>query len=125
VVEYSLLIAEEGERTLACMAHRPEALELQERHAIVVARLQVLAIDRADQGRVFESGGRLSDGLMQTLIAHAVPASVEGVITALVARDNLRSLRLCERNGLGSQVMHDARYVRVLGRFGSGAFSVE
>lgn len=90
---------------------------------ILAMRLQVLAIATADQGRSLESGRRLSDALLQTLIAEAARMAADGLLTAIVARDNLRSIRLCERNGLGSQIAHSIEYVRMFGRFGSGRFA--
>jgi hypothetical protein len=107
------------------MAYMPEVLEYEEHRMIVATRLQVLAITTADQGRVLEGGRRLSDALLQTLIAQGSRASVDGALTAIVARDNLRSIRLCERNGLVSQFAHGIEYVRMFGRFGSGPFSLE
>ncbi len=122
---YALFVAEQGERLLGCMAYMPEMLEVEEQHLIAAARLHVLAIASTDQGRVLDSGRRLSDALLQTLIAKATPTSIEGVLTAVVARENVRSIRLCERNGLSVQIAYDARHVRVVRRFGSGAFALD
>ena len=122
---YELLVAEEDERLVACMAYMPWALNFEEHDMIFSMRLQVLAIATADQGRVLVRGRRLSDALMQTLIARAAPLSFDGALTAIVARDNLRSIKLCERNGLTSQIAHGIEYVQMLGRFGTGTFSVE
>jgi L-amino acid N-acyltransferase YncA len=117
---YAFLVAEEAERLIACMAYTPEAIEYGERNMILAMRLQVLAIATADQGRVLQSAGRLSDALLQTLIAEAAPMAADGLLTVIVARDNLRSVRLCERNGFGSQIAHSTDYVRMFGRFGTG-----
>jgi L-amino acid N-acyltransferase YncA len=119
---YVFLVAEEDERLIGCMAYMPEALEYEERHMILVMRLHVLAIATGDQGRVLENGRRLSDALMQTLIAEAARVSVDGTLTAIAARDNLRSVRLCERNGFDSQIADSIEYVRMFGRFGTGSF---
>ena len=59
------------------------------------------------------------------MIAQAARLSVDGTLTAIVARDNLRSIKLCERNGLVAQVAHSIDYVRMFGRFGTGPFSPE
>jgi RimJ/RimL family protein N-acetyltransferase len=39
------------------------------------------------------------------------------IITAIVAKENLRSIRLCERNGLRSQVEYDPAHIRLTGNF--------
>jgi hypothetical protein len=50
--------------------------------------------------------------------------SVDGTLTEIVARDNLRSVNLCERHGFDSQIAHSIEYVRMFGRFGTGPFTL-
>jgi hypothetical protein len=80
-------------------------------------RLWVLALSREAQGRKLRDGRRLSTLVMDTLIAEAMGGRDRGLLTAIVARENLRSLALCERSGLRSQTMHDPRHVRLSGYF--------
>lgn len=61
-------------------------------------------------------GRRLSQLVVDTLIAHALGDEETMVVTAIVARENLRSIALCERHGLTSQIEHDARHVWLSGK---------
>jgi L-amino acid N-acyltransferase YncA len=121
---YELLVAEEDSRLIGVMAYVPELARAEEADWILIVRLQVLAIALEDQRRVLESGRRLSDALLQTLIAQAVEYSVGGALTAIVARDNVRSINLCERNGIDSQFAHGSRYVLMSGTFGDEPLSL-
>lgn len=99
-------------------AHHHEALVRPDSHHIQFAvRLQLFALGRDDQGRVLQDGTRLSDALFQALIRDVLGMRQSGVITAIVAQDNLRSMRLCRRNGLRSEVRYDGRHVRLTGLF--------
>ncbi len=53
---------------------------------------------------------------MATLIADALEIREVEVVTAIVARDNVRSIALCERHGLRSQVEYDGAHIRLSGR---------
>lgn len=84
---------------------------------VLATRLQLMAIATPDQGRRLDGGDRLSDLLMRALIADAIETRTTGVLTAIVAQDNVRSLVLCERNGLRSQVRYDAQHARLTSLF--------
>jgi hypothetical protein len=116
--DYRLLLVLDDERIAGCAAHHRDALLLVDR-TIVATRLSLLALARADQGRRLEDGRRLSDLVMSTLIVDALKTRESDVLTAIVARDNLRSIRLCERNGLRSQIRYDVDHVRLWGVFGA------
>lgn len=114
-----LLVLDRG-RLAGCIAHHLEALLLADR-TLEVTRLSVCALSLADQGRRLDDRRRLSDVVMETLIADAVATRGTAVLTAIVARDNLRSIRLCERNGLRSQVRHNIDHIRLWGVFAGEA----
>lgn len=118
---YRLLVALESDRIVAVAGHRPELLLVESadrsfsRH--VATRLHVLALSLGDQGRRLADGRRLSDVVMHTLISDALNELDTGLLTAIVARENLRSIALCERHGFRSQVEYDSRHVRLGGNF--------
>lgn len=113
---YSLLLALEEDRLVGCMAHHPEALMREDSSLFLAVRLQLLAIAVGDQGRRLKDGKRLSDALMQTLIRDACEKHAQ-VLTTIVAQDNLRSMAMCERNGLRSQIRYNRDHVRLTGHF--------
>ena len=84
---------------------------------ILAARLHLLAIAVEDQGRRLHDGTRFSDTLMATLMADALETGEAVVLTAVVAMDNLRSVALCKRHGLRSQVRYDIHHARLSGHF--------
>jgi ribosomal protein S18 acetylase RimI-like enzyme len=115
---YRLLVVREEGRLIACAAHLREGLLQKKRERLLLAvRLQLLGIAVADQGRRLEDGSRLSDAILKTVITDALEVWEAHVFTAIVAEDNLRSIALCERNGLSSQVRYDRRHVRLTGTF--------
>jgi len=114
---YRLLVLHEDERLVACAAHHPEVLLREDATGILATRLQLLAIATTDQGRRLEDGTRLSDTVMQTLIADAIETRGTPVLTGIVAQENVRSMACCERNGLRSQVAYDDLHVRLSGHF--------
>ncbi len=115
---YRLLIVFDNDRLVCCMAHQGELLVSADGPTLrPAARLQLLAIAVADQGRKLEDGTRLSDVVMASLIADALETRALAVMTAIVALDNLRSVALCRRHGLRSQVPYDARHARLSGHF--------
>jgi hypothetical protein len=114
---YRLLLVCEEERLVACVAHLPE-LYLHADPLLIGTRLDVLALSTTDQGRRLRDGRRLSDVVMQTLIHDALQTRPHAtILTAIVAMENLRSLTLCERNGLRSQTRYDLDHVRMTGHF--------
>lgn len=113
---YRLLTAYDGLRLSAVMAHADEALAFPEGDTWIAARLQVLAISCDDQGRSLGARGRLSDVLVATLISDAMESHKTDLVTAIVAAENTRSLSVCERNGLRSQIQYSPGYVRLTAR---------
>jgi RimJ/RimL family protein N-acetyltransferase len=67
------------------------------------------------------SGTRLSDRLFEIALSQALGPSGRGVITAVAAADNVRSIKLCERNGLTGQTRYDTHHVLLTGAFGTDA----
>lgn len=114
---YRFLLAIEQDRLVACAAHHPEALLREDGTLLLTTRLQLLALAAEDQGRRLADGTRLSDTMMEALIADAIETRREDVLTAIVAQDNLRSMALCRRRGLRSEVRYGSRYVRLTGHF--------
>jgi hypothetical protein len=114
---FRLLLIFERRRLAGCMAHVPEGLLVKPRSLILATRLQVLALSTQDQGRILPDGRRLADLALSTLLADALDTREPEVLTAIVARDNIRSLAVCERHGLRSQVPHGSDCVRLSSRF--------
>jgi ribosomal protein S18 acetylase RimI-like enzyme len=79
--------------------------------------LHVVALSREDQGRRVGNGQRLSSLVMETLLAEAIGGRQSALVTAIVARENLRSIALCERHGLRSQTEYNAAYLRLSAHF--------
>jgi hypothetical protein len=108
-----------GHRPEMLLAARPEALASSPDayRATPAIRLVVLALARSDQGRRVPGGQALSSLAMQTLMAEAMSTQRRSLLTAIVARENLRSLALCERHRLSSQVGYDPLHIRLSGHF--------
>jgi hypothetical protein len=85
-----VLAAREDDRLVAVAAHAMEYLVFPD-DTYYAARLQVLAISIADQGKVLEDGARLADVLIATLIADALEHVETDLITGIVASENRRS----------------------------------
>jgi hypothetical protein len=115
--DYRLLLVFAGGRLAGCAAHHLEVLLRDDDGLVTAARLQLLAIGIEDQGRKLDNGKRPSDTVMTTAISDAMATHSVAVITAVTASDNLRSIALCKRHGLRSQVRYDARHVRLSGHF--------
>lgn len=117
---YRLLLALMDGRLVGCAAHHPEALQREESTPtyLLATRLQLLAIRTPDQGRRLSDGRGLADTIMHTLIHDALHTRPHSpVLTAVVAQDNLRSIAMCERNGLRSQTRYDMQHVRLTALF--------
>lgn len=117
---FSLLVFYEGERLVAVAGHHGESLLTGDGHvytAIQTTRLQILALSCEDQGRQLSDGRRVSDLVLTTLMNDALAGRDAAVLTAIVARENLRCLTLLERHGLRSQIIYDSLHVRVSGHF--------
>jgi hypothetical protein len=80
------------------------------------ARLVVLGIALEYQGRRLR-GRRVSDVALGTLITEAMRSHRTTFVTSLVARENIRSQIVCERNGLTSQTRFSPVYIRMTGKF--------
>ncbi len=108
-----------GPEIVAIGAHQPATLivaeEAGEREAAYL--LVVATTERLHAARL-ASGVRLSDYVMLTLLHNALQTYRVEVAFAIVAVENQRALRLCERNGLSSQSLISRRYARATGRFG-------
>ena len=114
---YRLLVVYEDNRLIACAGHHPEFLVRPDSKGLLATRLHLLAISRSQQGRELRKGLQLSDALMQTLIRDAMDIRDSQVLSAVVAQDNIRSMRMCERAGLRNQVAYAPRYVRLTAQF--------
>jgi ribosomal protein S18 acetylase RimI-like enzyme len=119
--EHRLFVVLEQARLIAVAGCSAETLLIQEDdvrfRSKVVTRLQVLALSLKDQGRTCSDGRRISDLVIASLMTEALGANERHTLTALVAKDNLRSIALLERHGLRSQIEHDARHLRMSGHF--------
>lgn len=111
------LVAYDEERLLGCSGYRPEALMRGDGNLMLAIRLQLVAIGIEDQGRRDRKGERVSNLLMKATLDDILSGGMSRVITAIVAKENLRSIRLCERNGLRSQVEYDPAHIRLTGNF--------
>jgi len=124
---YRLIVFMDDERLIGVAGHHPELLLADTGEAdesgdrsfrgMQATRLHVLALSVDQQGRRIGDGRRLSDLTMATLISEAMADRESAVLTAVVARDNLRSVALCSRHGLTSQIAYDASHLRVSGYF--------
>jgi hypothetical protein len=121
--QYRLYVTLEGDRIVAVAGHHPELLLVATDdtahtfRATGLTRLHVLALSLRDQGNVCSDGRRISDLVMDSLIREALVSNETGMLTAVVAKENLRSLTLLERHGLKSQVEYDALHLRLSARF--------
>jgi hypothetical protein len=119
---YELLLFHDDDRLIGVAGHHPEILIAgtpgnPEGRAYEAVRLSVLALGLADQGRVLHDGRRLSDLVMETLIAEAIGGRSSVLVSGVVARANHRSIALCERHKLRSQTQYDSLHLRVSGLF--------
>lgn len=117
-----LLLFFDEDELIAVAGHRPEMLNLGDSRFILAIGLRVLALGNPYKGRYLDNGPRLSDAVMGALLNDAVGRTGEPVVaTAVVAIDNLRSVTLCERHGLHTQIRHGHRHARLIGQLGSDA----
>lgn len=92
----------------------PNRLRMRDRR---LAKLVVVALSLAWQGQRTRGGGRVSDAVMGTAIRDACRRHGVEDVFAIAARRNIRSLVLCERNGLTNQVAYGPHHVLLSGRF--------
>jgi RimJ/RimL family protein N-acetyltransferase len=115
--QYRLLLFEDGERLWAVGAHQPEELEMTSGDTWLATRLVVLAVDLDHQGARLGDRLTFSQAALDSLISDAVRHWDVGTVSALVARDNIRSQRLCRRCGLVFETRENLHYLRMTGRF--------
>jgi hypothetical protein len=76
----------------------------------------VAAIALPFQGAELETGERLSDFVMNALLSDASDWGRGDLVTALVARENARSLALCRRFGIDAELQSpDPAYLHLAG----------
>lgn len=115
-LDFRLLLFETAiEGLVAVAAHHWRAYEVGET-TIDGTYLVVAAIALPFQGGRLGSGERLSDFVMNALLSDARDRSRGDLVTALVARENERSLALCRRFGISAQLPSpDPAYVHLVG----------
>jgi hypothetical protein len=115
---YKLLVVEEAGRLIACGGYHGEPLfPMVDETAMQTTRLQLLAVALDQRGRRLDDGVRLADFIFESVVLDAFEAEGGGVLTTLVARENGRSITVCERNGLRTQTPYDSKFVRLTGTF--------
>jgi hypothetical protein len=107
------------EELIGVAGHNPELLVTEDEtpnkfRVRTATRLHVVALELAHQETLVD-GSRLSDLVMTTLIHEAIDGRAEALLTGIVHRDNDRSLAMCWRHGLRSQVEFDVDHLRVSG----------
>jgi ribosomal protein S18 acetylase RimI-like enzyme len=117
VAEYRLLVAVEDEVLVGIVAHRIDILTLKDGRIFNARLIQVLAVDPAHRGCVFDDGSRLSDALLAAVVKEVDESGGSDIFTAIVANENDRALAALERCGSWSQVAYDYLHVRLTGRF--------
>jgi hypothetical protein len=103
---------------IACAAHHVEYLLLGDGITEEATRIALVAVDVGYQGERLHDSTPLADALFRALLRDAIGVERFALVTGVVARENERSLRLCARQGLTSQVRYGTDYVRVTGRVG-------
>jgi hypothetical protein len=95
---FEALVVDDGGELIAVAVHeaRPDPAGT----GAQVTYLAVAAIRLDRQGSALEDGTRLSDALMGFVLADALAANRDPYVYALVAAENHRSRRMCERVGL-------------------------
>jgi hypothetical protein len=96
---------------------------------LTTSYLALVAVRSDYQGTVVVDGGQLDDDrpsptlgryLMEVLLSDLLSYDRQPYVRAVVARENERSLRLCDRVGLAVETpFDDARYVQRFGRVGA------
>jgi hypothetical protein len=114
---YRLLLFERDERLWAVGAHQPEELDLVSGDTLLATRLVAFAVDVDHQGTRLRDRLTYAQAALDCLIADAVRYGEASTVTGLVARDNIRSQRLCRRCGLVFETRENLHYVRMSGRF--------
>jgi hypothetical protein len=116
--EVRVLLFHVGDELAAVAAHQPATLVIAEDPgAVAAAHLVAVAIAERLQRATIAGKDRLSDHVLQALLRDALRTHRTSVAFGIVAVENQRSLSMCERNGLASQTLINARYARATGRF--------
>jgi hypothetical protein len=115
-LDFRLLLFEtDAEGLLAVGAHHLRAYEVGGT-ALDGTYLVVAAIALPFQGAELETGERLSDFVMNALLSDAGDCGRGDLVTALVARENARSLALCRRFGIDAELPSpDPGYLHLAG----------
>src|SRR5262249_47568807 len=98
-----LLFENEAEGLVAVGAHHWRAYEVED-IPTDGTYMVVAAIAVPFQGKSIQAGQRLSSYLMNALLSDADGQGRGDIVTALVARDNTRSLALCRRFGIQDEI---------------------
>jgi RimJ/RimL family protein N-acetyltransferase len=117
---YRFFLAVEEKRIVGCAGYHPRPVLLEDDTLVDTSRIHTLALALTDQGRRFTDGTRLSDLILTSVLTHALHTLGYSMATAVAARGNYRSIAVCERNGLRSQVDHGPDHVLLFGHFASG-----
>lgn len=110
---YRALILEHRGELIACAAHRLWLASVD----WPAVELTVAAISKARQGARLASGEALIELVMSALITDALNTHGGELVTAVVHKENARSLNACGRSGLVQRMEEDTNYIRVGGRF--------
>ena len=114
--DFEAIVIDDDGDVIAVAAHeaRPDPAGT----GATVTYLVVAAVRLDRQGSRLEGGPRLSDALMKVVVADALASDRDPYVYALVAADNSRSRRMCERLGLtADSVRPHPDYVFYSGRF--------
>ncbi len=114
--ETRVLLALDSERIVACAAHHIDPTAVVDGPIMELIRIHFFALGLDYQERELRSGQRISDAVLSAVVADARDSYDTDAFTAIVARDNLRSLSFLERNGRWSQTVYDNLHVRLTAR---------
>ncbi len=114
---YRLLVFEADRRLVGVTAHQAVELRLPEAKPLAVVKLVVLAVELNWQGTRLATGASIADAVLAATVAHGRATHERTMFCGIVARGNFRSLRVCERNGLTTQLEYGPDHLCLLGTF--------